>query len=58
MGTRAALVDDLGNPSLGDKDCPGGYSLISAEFTTGVDLDNNGWVCEKNGGNGAGGKKK
>ena len=55
--TKASLVDDLGNPSLGDKDCPGGYSLISAEFTTGVDLNGNQWVCQKNGGNGSGGKK-
>jgi hypothetical protein len=56
--TKASLVDDLGDPSLGDKDCPGGYSLISAEFTTGVDLNNNQLVCQKNGGNGSGGKKK
>jgi len=57
--TKAALVDDLGDPSLGNKDCPGGYSLISAEFTTGVDVNFiNGFVCQKNGGNGAGGKKK
>jgi hypothetical protein len=55
--TKAALVDDLGDPGLGDKDCPGGYSLISAEFTTGVDLNNNQFVCQKNGG-GGGGKHK
>lgn len=55
--TKAALVDDLGDPGLGDKDCPGGYSLISAEFTTGVDLNTNQFVCQKNGG-GGGGKHK
>jgi hypothetical protein len=56
--TKAALVDDLGDPGLGDKDCPGGYSLISAEFTTGVDIIHpNGFVCQKNGG-GGGGKHK
>jgi len=58
LAAKANLVDDFGNPSLGDKDCPGGYSLISAEFTTGIDLDANGLVRDKNGGNGAGGKKK
>ena len=48
--TKAAFVDDLGDP--------GGYSLISAEGTIGVDIIHpNGFVCQKNGG-GGGGKHK
>jgi len=56
--TETTYVDDLGDPTLGNKDCPGGYTLISATGTIGVDINTNDFVCAKNGGNGSGGKKK